>query len=202
MRYQLVTIIVLSLFLFAPIVYAAGGSTGGGSRSSSPDPVDEPEPEPVQVSEPVQETVDCEALDTYGERISCRLEEGSTEYNTPEACRLSADTAGCVSLYRVAGPCYTKTAVEKDACFRQSAGVEDLSSAGTGAARNYVVFLLYDLQDRIERAYNDGSVTLTEASSLITSIVELKGKLWSDATSADLRADIATFRAEYNEVFS
>ena len=72
----------------------------------------------------------------------------------------------------------------------------------TESKRNYVVFLLYELQERIEGYAEEGKITTDQASSLITKIVEIKRMIIAGESRANIEAKIIEFKKEYRVAVS
>ncbi len=214
-----VFIVVLILVLMSVIVYAVGSSTGGssgGSGSSSSaagssintssekndeETVNQSTPSTTQTE---AETVDCEGKSTRIERIQCRLEKRGIEFDvTEESCRGLPNPNNCQSLYNKVASCYDMNGIQKDQCFKRVAGflsgnVKDEASANNkGAIRNYIVFLLYDLQEKVEDVYNEGGISSEDAASLIDLIVETKQAVMLNETKETIKPLIDRLKNEW-----
>lgn len=126
--------------------------------------------------------IDCDNITSRRERIKCRLQnveedDGEIDYDkrTPEACRSIRNPVACVALYKNVQKrqCYEQNATEKDECFRNVTGFKKQERNET-SAREYLVLLLYELQERIEIANEDGNVSDDDAANIIELIVEIK----------------------------
>ncbi len=168
--FSLIIIIALAM---SSIAYAAGGGGGGGSR-----------PKPTTTDAPTEEEKTCDELTSLSQRVKCRLEKGGDE-GVHESCDAAADKNACDKLYKEVYPCYSKSGKSKDKCFRNVAGK---------SKRNYVLFLLYDLEERAEKAYDAGKITSDRAAFLISKIIETKKKVISNESPTRVRPFIAELR--------
>ena len=112
----------------------------------------------------------CEAFNSTGERIRCRIIQGENytapEGNIPEACRLNnTEIKGrCVAFYRTIQACYKLPAKAKDSCFRRATGLtkkfdEEEQEGRKEKARNYMITLLYELEERVEKAHSKEKIS-------------------------------------------
>ncbi|HLD02420.1 MAG TPA: hypothetical protein VJC07_01845 [Candidatus Nanoarchaeia archaeon] len=168
--FSLMIIIVLAM---SSIAYAAGGGGGGGSR-----------PKPVTTDVPAEEEKTCDELTSLSQRVKCRLEKGGEE-GVHESCNAAADKSACAELYKEVYPCYSKSGKSKDKCFRNVAGE---------SKRNYVLFLLYDLEERAEKAYDAGKITSDRAAFLISKIIDIKKKVIGNESPTRVRPFITELR--------
>lgn len=166
-------------------------------------------------SRPGEIAATCEDKVTLRERIKCRMENPAIARKeaygaSEEACRGHADAtrSACENLYKNSVMCYNMSdSVEKKRCFLVASGVS-LNAQGTFRAapddskRNYVVLLLYDLQERIETMQEEGKITVDEASSLIAKIVEIKRMIIAGENRSDIVANIKPFKEEYRMVMA
>jgi hypothetical protein len=163
------------------------------------------------------------------DRIKCRLKvakEGGSkvrdvyeEYKTdslPEACsklkdevlnkgnELSKDE--CRKFYNKIQNCYDKTGNDKFSCFRRSAGLTTASLSGQGSKklemRQYVVELLYDLQEKIEKAVEDERISEEDGARLIEQIVVIKENILGGASKAEVKPLIESFKKDFRSVRS
>ena len=138
----------------------------------------------------------CEDLNERKERIACRLkvlrEKGSDyveKYNEKsqryEACERLAIASGveitskeeCLALYKKVGQCYDLQGKDKLYCFKTHNRLLNkyFKDADKKDIRNYIVTLLYELQERIENALEEGKIADEEkAAEAIDLIVEIK----------------------------
>lgn len=157
----------------------------------------------------------CENKATLNERIKCRMENPSVARseaynNVEEACRGHANVtkSACENLYKNSAKCYDMSdSVEKKRCFLVASGVS-FNSGGTFRAapqdskRNYVVLLLYELQERIEEAQEEEKITVDQATSLITKIVEIKKMIIAKEARSNIIVKINEFKQEYRTVLA
>ncbi len=176
-------IFILGLMLISS-VYAAGGGGGGSSSSSS------------RSTTTVQKVavMDCERNETMRERIKCRLlnsNEANETATTEESCRGLANRESCQNLYRISAICYNKTGREKGMCFREKAGE---------SKRYYIVLLLYDLQERVEEKYENGKITVGEASDLIDAIINTKKTILNSGSREEIKDKMQELRKKWTEI--
>jgi hypothetical protein len=136
--------------------------------------------------------------------VKCRLQYGENTTSIPEPCRGLDNEQACTQLYKDVTPCYSMTGTSKDECLKQQAGFTTSTLAGdstnTPAIRNYVLFLLYDLQDRVESAYNSGQVTADQAADVINDVVNAKYAITRNESTDSIRSSVATVRQDYDAV--
>lgn len=96
------------------------------------------------------------------------------EKRVPEACRALRSPTACIALYKNAqqNRCYDKIGTEKDRCFRMLVGFS--RNSGEEPARNYLILLLYGLEEKIENANEAGAVSDDSAAEIIDLIVDIK----------------------------
>jgi hypothetical protein len=114
--------------------------------------------------------------DQYGDRI-------------PEACLRLKDAAEendkhltkdhCKRLYRNVNKCYELPGRAKDQCFKRIIGfarahINDEDDDKPRKSRQYVVVLLYELQERIEHVNEEGKISDEDSAEIIDLIVEIK----------------------------
>ncbi len=152
----------------------------------------------------------CENLETARERIKCRLSRGESYVapagNVPEACRRLVSIEACQGLYRNLRACYSLEGRDKDRCFKRvaefkKANLAEETESREEKARNYVVALLYDLQERIEKMNENGEIGPDEASALIEKIVDLKEAILSGKSRAEVRTLFQDFRQSWKNSF-
>ncbi len=198
--FSIITLVILSTFALA-----AGSSSGGSPSNKTRDSVNKS----VAIKT-------CEDKDGVSDRIKCRFEnkgiaEKESDGVEEEACRDrdGVKKEACKQLYKRSAHCYNATgdAITKKRCFLKESGIE-LNKGGTfraapdGTKRNYVILLLYDLQERIEAMQESGKITVEQATSLVTKIVEIKRLILSEAKRSDIVPKIQEFKKEYRSVIS
>lgn len=153
----------------------------------------------------------CEDKGTLRDRIRCRFENPSVArseaYNSiEEACRDHNKTQACEALYNRAAVCYTQlNHSAKKECFLRESGI-NINSQGTFRAspdenkRNYVVLLLYELQERIEEYQEEGKITTDQATSLIAKIIEIKKMILAQESRSSIIVKINEFKQEYKDI--
>lgn len=131
----------------------------------------------------------CEDSDNRRERIRCRLdyikehkEEFEAPYSkAPEACRNQEEGAigRCVAFYQKSQACYEKKSQAKNQCFKRlanfaKANLKDETEGRNAKARDYVILLLYDIQEKLEHAIENDRVDVDIGADTIDKIVEIK----------------------------
>ncbi len=178
-----ITLCLILILLCSIFVSAAGRSTN-----------DQPtQPEPKETS------VSCDSLATMKERIRCRLEKAEESEGTPELCKVAQDASFCKGTYLKAAPCYEKSANEKAQCFRSVLAITNKAKSSNQQKRYYVALLLYELEERVEKAYDAQQITLEESTNLITQIEEIKQYSLTKSKS-ELSQQIQSFKQQYMEV--
>lgn len=138
----------------------------------------------------------CDYKDNRTQRIKCRLmnkmEEGEDENGTinfekrvPEACRSLRNPVACIALYKRVhnNGCYSLDGRNKDVCLKRAANIteaklKDISREERNQkAREYIVLLLYELEERIEQGNEDGKISDGDAAAIIDLIVKIKSDI-------------------------
>lgn len=172
-----------------------------------------------KASDRAQEERKCDIMDKREDRIKCRLrlarlykdenEEINYENRVPEACRSLKNPVACISLYKKAQKdnCFKiENSRKKDFCLKKSAEIlkgelKDLSKEErVNKSRSYLVLLLYDLQDRIEKANNNGAISDDDASAIINLIVEIKEDLLEGKKKAEILPKLRELRDKIKAV--
>ncbi len=195
-------IFVLVILLFSPFAYSAGTSEGGSTdrtiSNNSNNSLND-----TNTTNPGFTRVNCDIAGDLRDRIECRLENRGnfTDSGVPETCRGIEREAGCVALYRSAVGCYNENnSRERKACFLRVAGILQggtLRLANNEKKGDYVILLLYEVQERIEKMQERGLLTLEEASSLIVKIVEIKQDILNGKKRADIMPKIRELKEMY-----
>src|SRR3989338_1256970 len=194
---------LIALLLMSTFALAAGSSTSG-ARTVVP---------AVRANATVITT--CEDKESVEGRIKCRFENKEVAVReavdaVEEACRSSADEKKekCRQFYKNSAKCFNSAnPVEKKRCFLKESGI-NINAGGTFRAapdetkRNYVVLLLYELQEKIEAKQEQGIITTDQATSLVTKIVEIKKLILSGAKRSDIVPKIQEFKKEFREVMT
>ena len=189
-------VILISLLLFSSVVSSAGSSTRDKDNMNN--------------SQGNKE-IKCSDGETLKQRIKCRLENKDVAlkevYNSiEEACNDDKYKDRCQKLYKNSEKCYNQeTAIEKKRCFLKESGINfnakgTFRAAPNEAKRNYVVLLLYDLQERIEKLEENEKITSEQASSLIEKIVEIKRMILAESPRSEIVVKINEFKMEYKLV--
>jgi hypothetical protein len=188
---------LLILSTFASIVLAAGFSTGNSQDKEDVKPED-------------STVTTCEDKETLRARIECRLRNKAVAAreayaSIEEACRDSPRQEACEALYKRSKECYEiESARERKICFVKESGL-NIQSAGSyksashEAKRAYIILMLYEAQERIEKMSEEGKITTEQATSLITKIVEIKKMILNDEARKDIRAKFNELRKEFKE---
>ena len=202
--------IILFVIASVSFVIAVGSSSGGTPNCQIGSPGC-PDTNGVQVNEVYRM---CESKITVAERIKCRfnnkeiLNQGRDYLPeaVEEACRGHARAEECKQLYRQSKECYEiDSAREKKRCFLEKSGV-NINAGGTFRAapddskRNYVVLLLYELQERIENMETVGTITSDEATDLVTQIVEIKKLIIEGKPRSEIIPKIQEFKQAYRTI--
>jgi hypothetical protein len=132
----------------------------------------------------------CEDHNGRRDRIKCRLDyvkEKKKEYvvpkeSVPEACRNleKNDREGCRVFYKKSYQCFEKNGRGKNKCFKRLANFakaklkDEKPEVRDGKARDYVVLLLYDIQEKIEHAIENERVGSEKGAEVIDKIVVIK----------------------------
>jgi hypothetical protein len=145
----------------------------------------------------------CDSLTHRGLRIACRLKNHKDKPNVkepdydkqaPEACRSLKNPTACISLYKKVkiNKCYTLHGRNKDKCFKKTldvtkAKLNDLpKEERIQKAREHLILLLYELQERIELANQQGSISDEDATDIIDLIVLIKQQLLDQEKKSDI----------------
>ena len=147
----------------------------------------------------------CDSLEDRAHRISCRLkrykdnpEENDTEVDyekrVPEACKSGRNPTACIALYKRVNNngCYSLQGKNKDRCFKKTldmkkAKIRDLPpQERKEKARDYLVLLLYEIQERIEKANENDKISDDDATEIIDLIVEIKQDILDNKTRSEI----------------
>lgn len=198
---ELSVILIIALLFFSVFIFAAGGSSGGSSGGGSSGEVS-------SSTVPKVTTVNCEELGSVSGRINCRFEnkdnlEYAEEEVEDEACRNHVKTQECIELYANSASCYEMTGIAKQRCFIQKAGLsenQDLRTASSKGKRNYIVLLLYEIQERIEDKHENGVLSTSDAANLVSTIVEIKKDIILGISQSVIKPKIQSFKTKYFEI--
>ncbi|MBI5803710.1 hypothetical protein HY450_00535 [Candidatus Pacearchaeota archaeon] len=198
------------LVLLSTGVVAAGageGSSADTQTNSETNVDDGASQRETNVDDGASQRINCETRETLRERVKCRIEnkgrlEITEEANVPEACRRLEQTEAvgrlgkerCKALYANVRGCYALPRVSseggRDACFRRVAGLGTAVVSGNAdktALRQYVVTLLYEIEERIEAKQETGDITSEQAAEVIGMIVEIKEKIMNGDSRDEIR---------------
>ncbi|HLC77942.1 MAG TPA: hypothetical protein VJH92_02365 [Candidatus Nanoarchaeia archaeon] len=147
---------------------------------------------------------ECE-YDGMKERIKCRLENHNRFENfsdSDESCEGLRNKGLCVALYVISQNCYKIEDGEKrDRCFKMVSefreihvGSEVNESENKTEARervkHYMVLVLYNLQQKVEKAVNKSKLTSEQGASLIEKIVEIKQSILNGESKESIKSQI------------
>ncbi len=153
----------------------------------------------------------CENKKDRKERIRCRLkyikkhkEEFKAPYNkAPEACRgLGIDKKSrCKQFYKNSQKCYLKKGKYKNKCFKRLANFaktklkdEKENKNKNKKSRDYVILLLYDIQEKIEKAIENERVDADKGAEAIDKIVEIKEDILNGIKKNDIKPKMLQLR--------
>ena len=152
---------------------------------------------------------DCESYETKRERIKCRLTHGD-DYETPagtieETCRVADNTARCNALYSVLKNCYELEARQKDKCFKRAIGlrakISDTPVQERGQkARDYVVALLYDLQEKVEAKAKNSEIDTEDAAEIVDEIVDIKEAILNGESKENIRTKMQALKIKWRNL--
>ncbi len=196
---------IISILILASFVFAAGTSTSENTVKAS-----------ASSTQTVIGRTTCEDVSNLKERIKCRMENKATisqTYSVEEACRGRNGTINeekCSNLYKrlKENKCYEiENAVAKKKCFLIQSGI-NINQGGTFRAapneekRSYVVTLLYELQEKIEKLQEEGKITMDESADLISQIVTLKQAILDGRPRSEIVPKLQEFRLSYNQAIN
>ncbi len=198
---------VLVISSFANVY--AESRTGEGSRSSTMNAADADTNTATIASER------CEQIQDMRARMKCRLLQSRAPGGyiapanaVPEACRELTAAGGnpedaqgrCIAYYRVIAPCYNEISpVNKRICLMRAAGIANSRLADETEdraikARNYIVAVLYNLEERLENMNEAGTITDDVAADGINKIVEIKKMILEGKTRAEIMPKMQELR--------
>jgi hypothetical protein len=155
----------------------------------------------------------CDDLEVRIDRIRCRLAYAvinqsydNIDYRTrlPEACMDLENQERCRQLYIDTQECYELKGTAKDRCFRENSGIgrniSEIAKENPEAVRFYVVVLLYELQERLEKAHENGRLTDDEAAQVIDKIVEIKRLILQGESKENIKIEIQELRELWRNI--
>jgi len=179
----ILAVLIILISSLAIIVHAKGGS-GGASKGYVPG----------------TSTTDCESYSKVKDRVHCRLVEG-TPYVTPEPCRGISNSAECSALYSSSVKCYDLNGKDRDKCIRKVAGVtRKISEESPNIKKDYLVLLLYNLEEIIEEKYEDGEVKSEDAADIITDIVAIKKDVLNNANINTIKNKVNDLKVKWKNI--
>lgn len=201
--------LALILLVSVSMIYAAGGSTGGTSSGTNWNNGTSNSTNSSNNTNGSENNrkVDCEDKLTLRERIKCRFENKDNLVELPdtipEPCRNAERRAACVALYRESAACYKiDDSVERKGCFLRKSGVLQggtLRSANSETKRDYVILLLYELQERVEGFVDSGKMTVDEGTAIVEKIVLIKEDILAGKKRTEIMPDIRELKSLYFE---
>jgi hypothetical protein len=186
-------LIIISSVMLIQLALSAGRSSGGPGYGQTPQ------------QNQTNQQVNCETYSSLYDRIRCRLENRPAQAITPEACRVFQRADWCIQLYKDAAPCYTKEPREKGLCFRQIAQItgqnlSEQAKINRTALRIYSVLLLYDLQERAERAYEQERINSMQAAEIIASIEEVKQSIFLEKSRDEIIGKMQALKETWRKI--
>lgn len=150
----------------------------------------------------------CEQFSSRFERIKCRLEIQRNisldDFNiTEESCLNVRNQSKCNAIYAHVRSCYSKQGIFKDQCFKRTAGFIKKNikeERNTEALRTYMIFLLYNLQEKVEDKQADGNITTEQAAQLIDLIVSIKQDIMNNAIKETLRPKLKELKEKWKTI--
>ncbi|MEK6926692.1 MAG: hypothetical protein AABW50_05435 [Nanoarchaeota archaeon] len=151
----------------------------------------------------------CNAIPNRKDRILCRLQNRTELQNfsiSEEACTGLRNEGLCTALYVRSAACYRMEGERKDRCFKmvanftQSKVEQELnrSQSKTDASdkvRHYMILVLYNLQERAEKANEEGKITDLEAATIIDKIVRIKRIILEDKPKTLIRIELRELKS-------
>jgi hypothetical protein len=185
----------LALILLAStIVIAAGSSTKTDKELSQENGI---------IEKPKDTATSCDNFNTRRDRIQCRLllNQFNNENTIDESCVNIRNQVACQAIYKESYKCYDLPGRAKDACLKRAAGFEKITLAEQSKAgedkqqiRNYLVLVLYDLQEKVEDAQENQEITTEDAAILIDKIIEIKQEVLKFRTKGELKPKMKTLK--------
>lgn len=142
----------------------------------------------------------CENKTDKKERIKCRLQyikDHKEEFvvpgkGIPEACRSLTNKAQCIQLHQLSSKCFEQNGKDKNKCFKKLAGfarakLKDELANKSELSRKYVVLLLYDLQEKLEKAIENEKIDVDKGTEAINKIVEIKEAILAGKSKNEIK---------------
>ena len=63
--------------------------------------------------------------------------------------------------------------------------------------RNYLILLLYEIQERIEEKHENGEISTNDAAKLIDTIIEIKRDILFGEPQSIIKSKIKNFKTQY-----
>ncbi len=205
----IIFILLSSIIIFSGFAFALGNSGNAAGNNTAPG-----NPTAINRSannSAVQPVAGCEDKTTVRERVKCRLQNrirNDPDTQTHESCRNLGATSkeNCRTLYKEIRGCYEKSGTEKDKCFKLKTGFAKSAVSGQGvnkeAARKYLVTLLYELEERVEKKQEAGDITADQGADLVAKIIEVKEKILQNVPGSEIRPLIQELKQTWRQTFS
>lgn len=190
MKNRVLALSLLSILVLSMFVSAIGSSTKSDVRRVGTSEVS---------TDTTAQVINCDDQTNTRARVKCRLEKNTDtekQYLTEESCRElgATDKASCIELYQKSAACYEMTGNRKVACIREKANFNTERKTNTEEKRNYMVLLLYELQERVERKYEAGQITSDQAAALIDQIVMIKKSILAGEPRDTIKSELQELR--------
>lgn len=212
----------LAIFVFAVLlissfgnVYSEGSSEGGDDDTDTTN---------GEMRNPDAVTrINCDDTATFATmraRIGCRIQNRATYVApanaVPEACRDlrtadgdSEDPQGrCVAYYRVIAPCYNEESPQgKRGCLARASGILhsrllDETENREQKARDFMVALLYDLEEKLEEKNENGEIDDVTAADGIAQIVDIKRMVLEGKSREEIIPKLRELKVWWNKEVS
>jgi hypothetical protein len=153
----------------------------------------------------------CDSFQTIEERITCRLVNKKlgnvnvSKASVPESCRnlIGSKKGLCIALYNAVGKCYELKGKDEDKCLKRAVGLrvvanlsmEKNASEMKERAREYASSLLDHVQNKIEKAQENGAISEENATAIIVKLVKIKENILVGKTKAEIKPALVELKA-------
>ncbi len=221
----LIVSLVMSVFVYAAGTSEIPSDTANSNTDDSSDNTDvadsanlDPTATPATEKSPIPEDklektkTACDSRSTRLERIKCRIknklkenEEIDYEKRVPEACRTLKNPTACIALYKNTKPCFKLSTKEKDKCFKKAIGfiktkISEETQDKAQKARQYLVTLLYELEERIEKANEAGKISDEKSAEVIDMIIEIKQDILEEKKKSEIIPKLNQLKKKIREL--
>ena len=207
---------IIAIALFSIIFLSVFGIAAGSSEIPTTDTTPSPSPT-IEKTQTPQDTLEktktaCDSKSTRLERIKCRIknklkenEEVDYEKRVPEACRTLKNPTACIALYKNTRPCFKLSNKEKDKCFKKAIGfirtkISEETQDKVQKARQYLATLLYELEERIEKANEAGKISDEKSAEVINMIVEIKQDILEEKKKSEIIPKLNQLKKKIREL--